>query len=176
MPTDSLDSFRQVRFTQSSAIRVLQRRAYDLRDEEYLRLNILACMLRESDVTNKSSRQQNQPVSAISRARETPCFRPRTACKCTTSCGDHSVQLSQDAPAIHGPKRKTHRVLLGMCRSAALKDHCGQQCLLYSRKKKTSGEPSTAGGRVLWSTKPAPLLVLSRFRSPKTPQFTHTTT
>ena len=90
-----LDSFQRPRFTESLAIRVLQRRAYDLRDEEYLRLNILACMLRESDVTNKSSRQQNLPVSAISRARETPYFRPRTACKCTTSCGDHSVQLSR---------------------------------------------------------------------------------
>jgi len=35
----------------AGVIRVLQRRAYDLRDEEYLRLNILACMLREPDVT-----------------------------------------------------------------------------------------------------------------------------
>ena len=52
-----MDSFLRPGFTESLVIRVLQRRAYDLRDEEYLRLNILACMLRESDVTNKSSRQ-----------------------------------------------------------------------------------------------------------------------
>ena len=74
-----LDSFLRPRFTELVVIRVLQRRAYDLRDEEYLRLNILACMLRKSDFTNKSPRQQNLWVSASSRARETPCFRPRTA-------------------------------------------------------------------------------------------------
>ncbi len=31
----------------TSKIRVIQRRAYGLRDEEYLRLKILTCMLRE---------------------------------------------------------------------------------------------------------------------------------
>ena len=33
----------------NNKIRVIQRRAYGLRDEEYLRLKILTCMLKQSD-------------------------------------------------------------------------------------------------------------------------------
>ena len=38
-------------------IRVLQRRAYGLRDEEYLRLKILTCMLRAGTLTGSVTPQ-----------------------------------------------------------------------------------------------------------------------
>jgi len=50
------------------------------------------------------------------------------------------------------------------------------ECQRASSRPWRSSEPSTAGGRVLWSTKPAPLLVLARLGARKTPQFTHSST
>ena len=37
-----------------------------------------------------------------------PVFRPKNSLRGVTASGHHSVPLPADAPAIHGPKRKTH--------------------------------------------------------------------
>jgi len=60
-----------------------------------------------------------------------------------------------------------HRFSLGRRRSAALKDHFGPHIVLYSRKNKTSCEPSTAGGRELGGSQPAPPARCISFSSSK---------
>jgi hypothetical protein len=37
-----------------------------------------------------------------------PVYRPKNGLRRASACGHHSVPLPADAPAIHGPKRKTH--------------------------------------------------------------------
>jgi hypothetical protein len=47
----------------NNKIRVIQRRAYGLRDEEYLRLKILTCMLPELQIARKSpTRFPEEPI------------------------------------------------------------------------------------------------------------------
>ena len=50
----------------NNEIRVIQRRAYGLRDEEYLRLKILTCMLQKSEKRSKVT-QLDREESLIQR-------------------------------------------------------------------------------------------------------------
>ena len=46
----------------NNKIRVFQRRAYGLRDQEYLRLKVLTCMLRRYDPPKPPTRSPEDPI------------------------------------------------------------------------------------------------------------------